>query len=63
KANHDCTPNAHYSFCAQTFTGRFHAVRPIPEGEQITIGYTDLLAPRKRRQEDLSAKYRFACAC
>ncbi|KAJ7725631.1 hypothetical protein DFH07DRAFT_970770 [Mycena maculata] len=63
KANHDCTPNAHYSFCVHTFTGRFHAVRPIPEGKEITIGYTDLLAPRIQRQEELSARYKFGCAC
>lgn len=63
RANHDCTPNAHYSFCKESFTGQFVAVRPIEEGEEITNGYTDLMASRARRQEDLSVRYKFACAC
>ncbi|KAJ7503124.1 hypothetical protein B0H11DRAFT_2223216 [Mycena galericulata] len=63
RANHDCSPNAHYFFCKESFTGRFHAVRSIAEGEEITIQYTDLMAPRERRQEDLRARYGFTCAC
>ncbi|KAJ7647806.1 hypothetical protein FB45DRAFT_1020016 [Roridomyces roridus] len=62
RANHDCRPNAHYSFCKDTFTGRLVAVRPIVAGEEITVGYIDVAGPRAKRQEDLK-RYRFLCAC
>ncbi|KAJ7125282.1 hypothetical protein C8R44DRAFT_875099 [Mycena epipterygia] len=63
RANHSCVPNAHYYFCTRTFAGRLCAMRAIAAGEEIMIGYTDLVAPRAQRQADLSARYRFACAC
>ncbi|KAJ6631446.1 hypothetical protein B0H10DRAFT_1658749, partial [Mycena sp. CBHHK59/15] len=63
RANHDCAPNAHYFFCRESFTGRFHALRRIGAGEEITVAYTDLAAPRAQRQADLLAKYRFVCSC
>ncbi|KAF8206279.1 hypothetical protein K438DRAFT_1816936 [Mycena galopus ATCC 62051] len=63
RANHDCTPNAHYGFCTQTFSGRLFAVRSIAEGEEITIGYTDLMANGAARRKDLKAKFWFVCGC
>jgi hypothetical protein len=63
RANHACTPNAHYSFCGESFAGRLFAVRGIAAGEEITIGYTDLTAPGAVRRENLSKKYGFVCQC
>ncbi|KAJ7198583.1 hypothetical protein GGX14DRAFT_525723 [Mycena pura] len=63
RANHDCAPNAHYFFCAETFTGHFYAVRAIAAGEEITMGYIDPMASREQRQSLLSAKYKFRCTC
>ncbi|KAJ7903403.1 hypothetical protein B0H14DRAFT_2291310, partial [Mycena olivaceomarginata] len=62
RANHDCTPNAHYTFCMESFCG---AVRRAGHrgGEEITIGYTDLTAKRAVRRENLEAKFRFVCEC
>ncbi|KAJ7496732.1 hypothetical protein FB451DRAFT_1456312 [Mycena latifolia] len=62
RANHACTPNAHFFFCTETFAGRLHALRRIVAGEEITVGYTDLAAPRAQRRADL-ARYAFECAC
>ncbi|KAJ7261836.1 hypothetical protein B0H12DRAFT_338552 [Mycena haematopus] len=63
RANHDCTPNAHYGFCTETFCGRLFAVRSIAEGEEITIGYTNLTTTRAARRKDLKAKFAFVCEC
>ncbi|KAJ6590039.1 hypothetical protein DFH09DRAFT_1359061 [Mycena vulgaris] len=63
RANHACAPNAHFSFCTATFAGRLHAVRAVAVGEELVIGYTDLMAPRDRRRAELRARYGFACAC
>ncbi|KAJ7188889.1 hypothetical protein C8R46DRAFT_878738 [Mycena filopes] len=63
RANHDCSPNAHYSFSSETFTGRLTALRVIQPGEEITIGYTDIELPRAQRQQVLAAKYKFDCTC
>ncbi|KAJ6513103.1 hypothetical protein C8R45DRAFT_756084, partial [Mycena sanguinolenta] len=63
RANHDCAPNAHYGFCTESFSGMLFAVRTIAEGEEITIGYTDLTAKRAVRRGYLEAKFRFACEC
>ncbi|KAJ7108446.1 SET domain-containing protein [Mycena crocata] len=63
RANHACTPNAQFSFCADIFVGRLCALRTIGAGEEVTIGYTELAAPREARQADLKARYGFACTC
>ncbi|KAJ7736862.1 hypothetical protein B0H16DRAFT_1223266, partial [Mycena metata] len=63
RANHDCAPNAHYSFSAETFTGRLSALRAIDAEEEITIGYTDVAAPRAARRQSLAEKYIFECHC
>ncbi|KAF7374782.1 SET domain-containing protein [Mycena sanguinolenta] len=63
RANHDCAPNAHYGFCSESFSGRLFAVRSIAEGEEITIGYTDLTTKRAARREHLEAKFWFVCEC
>ncbi|KAJ7029987.1 hypothetical protein C8F04DRAFT_962173 [Mycena alexandri] len=63
RANHDCSPNAHYSFSAETFTGRLTALRAIQAGEEITIGYTDIEFPRAQRRQVLATKFNFDCGC
>nr|GAT56227.1 predicted protein [Mycena chlorophos] len=63
RLNHDCTPNSHYSFSSETFTGRILAVRAIEEGEELTLGYVDLVAPRDARRVGLREKYHFECTC
>ncbi|KAJ7188881.1 hypothetical protein C8R46DRAFT_980239 [Mycena filopes] len=63
RANHACAPNAHYVFAETTFMGRLTALRAIDAGEEVTIGYTDLAAPRAERRRRLAEKYRFECGC
>ncbi|KAF7315060.1 SET domain-containing protein [Mycena indigotica] len=63
RLNHDCTPNTHYSFSTETFSGQLFAVRPIQVGEELTLGYVDLAAPREIRKKGLRAKYMFECTC
>ncbi|KAJ7099445.1 hypothetical protein B0H15DRAFT_944861 [Mycena belliarum] len=63
RANHACTPNAHYTFDATTCTGYLHALRAVAAGEEITIGYTDLAAPRAQRRAELRTRYAFECTC
>ncbi|KAK0462307.1 uncharacterized protein EV420DRAFT_1477055 [Desarmillaria tabescens] len=63
RANHDCTPNSHYFFNFSSFTGEFRAMRDIPQGDEVTIAYTHVLAPRGARQAQLRSGYSFICSC
>ncbi|KAK0207470.1 hypothetical protein IW262DRAFT_533858 [Armillaria fumosa] len=63
RANHDCTPNSHYFFNFSSFTGEFRATRDIPRGDEVTISYTYVLAPRAARQAHLRNDYSFICSC
>ena len=64
--NHSCRPN-----CVQTFWIRLHAppmlrltaCRTIRAGDEITIGYCDVSAPRHVRRESLWKNYKFLCDC
>ncbi|KAL3767401.1 hypothetical protein ACHAW5_007661 [Stephanodiscus triporus] len=64
--NHSCRPN-----CVPTFWLRRHkqpmlritACRTIDAGEEITIGYCDVSAPRRVRREILWKNYKFHCDC
>ncbi|RMZ88157.1 hypothetical protein DV736_g4621, partial [Chaetothyriales sp. CBS 134916] len=38
-------------------------LRPISEGDELTISYIDNTQPRARRQADLAARYFFTCTC
>lgn len=42
---------------------RLFAIRPITAGEEITITYTSLEAPRETRRQRLKLMYKFDCAC
>ncbi|XP_076834812.1 histone-lysine N-methyltransferase SMYD3 [Brachyhypopomus gauderio] len=59
--NHDCQPN-----CVMVFVGKklhLRAIRNIQPCEELTISYTDILAPREERQTLLERQYHFLCQC
>ncbi|XP_036449222.1 histone-lysine N-methyltransferase SMYD3 isoform X2 [Colossoma macropomum] len=59
--NHDCRPN-----CVVVFLGRrlqLRAVRNIRANEELTISYTEVLAPRVERRAQLQQQYHFLCQC
>ncbi|KAI7805008.1 histone-lysine N-methyltransferase SMYD3 [Triplophysa rosa] len=59
--NHDCRPN-----CVMMFEGKtikLRAVRVIRACEELTISYTDVLAPCRERQSHLQEQYNFLCQC
>lgn len=58
-----CSPNALYRWDIHTFSLTLYAVRAIQREEQITIAYTDILAPRQQRVARLRAAYNFNCRC
>lgn len=55
--NHSCTPNAAVSFDGSILVIR--SLRPIQKGEEVTISYTDLAAPRWERRMILREQYVF----
>ncbi|KAG5926364.1 hypothetical protein E4U53_003101 [Claviceps sorghi] len=59
-ANHSCVPNATVLFAGRTAVLR--AERPIREGEEIEICYTDYTNPVAARQSALQ-EYNFVCRC
>ncbi|KAG5651531.1 hypothetical protein H0H81_008293 [Sphagnurus paluster] len=61
--NHSCTPNAQERWDLQSMSFHVRALRPIKKGEQIFISYCSLLRSRTERQQELSQKYGFKCAC
>jgi hypothetical protein len=63
RANHDCAPNTNFFFNPRSFTGQFHAVRPIAKGEEITVLYSELAASREQRRAELLEHYKFLCEC
>ncbi|XP_030642992.1 histone-lysine N-methyltransferase SMYD3 [Chanos chanos] len=59
--NHDCQPN-----CVMVFEGKrlqLRAVRDIQPQEELTISYTDVLAPSTERRRQLQEQYHFFCQC
>ncbi|XP_056423149.1 histone-lysine N-methyltransferase SMYD3 isoform X2 [Hyla sarda] len=59
--NHSCDPN-----CVITFEGtRLHlrAVKEIPQGEELTISYIDVMMPSHMRQMQFQRQYCFTCDC
>lgn len=65
--NHSCSPNARYSFNANTGDYRIYALGTIPVGEEIFVAYLSSRRlygnPRRSRQEVLQARYHFTCTC
>ncbi|KAK7142680.1 hypothetical protein R3I94_012132 [Phoxinus phoxinus] len=59
--NHDCQPN-----CVMIFEGKrltLRAVKVIRPCEELTISYSDVLAPSKERRSRLQEQYHFLCQC
>lgn len=59
--NHDCQPN-----CVMIFEGKtlyLRAIKDIQPQEELTISYTDALAPSVERRKQLEQQYHFHCTC
>ncbi|GLB43047.1 putative SET (Su(var)3-9, Enhancer-of-zeste, Trithorax) domain containing protein [Lyophyllum shimeji] len=63
RCNHSCGPNARWEWDTASFALYLSAVRPIQQGEEITIAYTACTRPRGERHSTLHAQYGFTCAC
>ena len=64
--NHSCMPNCVPTFWIRPSTPPMLSVtacRDVNAGEEITIGYCDLSAPRHIRHETLLENYKFLCDC
>jgi hypothetical protein len=59
--NHSCQPNATITFAGPTLSLR--ALRPLKEGEEITLSYIDSTQPTPLRQSALRDRWFFTCAC
>ncbi|KAH9173568.1 hypothetical protein EDB89DRAFT_1905260 [Lactarius sanguifluus] len=62
-----CCPNAMFRWDKETFSGEIRAMRPISEGEEVTISYfQEILEPAAvthERQKFLLEGYNFKCTC
>ncbi|XP_062379810.1 histone-lysine N-methyltransferase SMYD3 [Sardina pilchardus] len=59
--NHDCQPN-----CVMMFEGKtlyLRAITDIQPQEELTISYTDAMAPSVERRSQLEEQYHFHCQC
>lgn len=69
--NHSCAPNCTWSFAHESESKpgegaaavTVRAIKPVREGDELTISYVDPTVGRAERREQLWAKYRFECAC
>lgn len=60
--NHDCRPNVAFHVTANM--GHVtHAVRDIAPGEELSIAYTDAMAPSAQRRGHLKFAWGFECSC
>ena len=62
RLNHSCIPNAHYSWNENIKSLTVHAVKDIPEGEEITISYCSGFRTLEARRRKLKP-YVFTCLC
>ena len=62
RINHSCIPNSHYSWNENIRRLTVHAVRDIPEGEEITVSYCSGFRTLKERRRKLKP-YVFTCLC
>ncbi|TDL17417.1 SET domain-containing protein [Rickenella mellea] len=63
RCNHSCAPNATWDWDHCSLSMEFRALRPIREGEEITISYLCPWKSRSERQKELKTKYNFSCTC
>lgn len=59
--NHSCDPNCVVSNAVTPL--QIVTTREVQPGEELTIAYIQTMQPRSARQAQLSAHYRFVCAC
>ncbi|KAI9004724.1 hypothetical protein BC832DRAFT_521224, partial [Gaertneriomyces semiglobifer] len=59
--NHSCDPNCECVQNARVMTVR--TIRPVEEGEPLTISYIDSNMPLQARRTRLQADYYFLCQC
>ncbi|RVX71579.1 hypothetical protein B0A52_03763 [Exophiala mesophila] len=63
RVNHDCSPNSQFYLDSDSLTHFVRAVRPIAENEEVTIAYSNPLAPFSERQKALFKGFHFKCGC
>ncbi|KIV82627.1 hypothetical protein PV11_04724 [Exophiala sideris] len=62
--NHSCVPNAQFCYDERTNEMRFHAIRDIPRGKEVTSNYDKVVfESRAKRQRKQQIYYGFVCRC
>ena len=59
--NHSCLPNCTYTNEGPQLV--FRLLRPVREGEELCVNYTELYATRDERRAELHATKSFECRC
>jgi SET and MYND domain-containing protein len=59
--NHSCLPNCTYTNEGPQLV--FRLLRPVREGEELCVNYTELYAARDERRTELHATKSFECRC
>ena len=59
--NHSCLPNCTYTNEGPLLV--FRLLRPVREGEELCVNYTELYAARDERRAELHATKSFECRC
>ncbi len=62
RINHSCAPNAHFTGTAGAVMS-VRTTRPLAAGEELTVRYVDIYAPRESRQHELMQTKAFLCSC
>ncbi len=61
--NGSCQPNVYHWWDDVAQRLVLHAVRDIDPGEELCLGYVDVLAPRADRRAGLEEYYNYLCCC
>ncbi|CAJ1339077.1 unnamed protein product [Effrenium voratum] len=61
--NHSCNNNVNNSYQDDKNGEVLHAIRDIPQGEELCITYIDLFLTRQERQDTLQRVFGFRCTC
>lgn len=61
--NHNCKHNVSRVWIESLGVEVFHATRPVAEGEELFIQYTDPKSGFAERQSTLKSKFHFDCSC
>ncbi|RPA75918.1 SET domain-containing protein, partial [Ascobolus immersus RN42] len=63
RINHACSPNTEATYYRALGRQKVYALKDIAAGDDFTVSYTNVLASRQSRQEDLETRYGFQCCC